>query len=194
MRRLATAAVLAVAVLVAFGLPGLGASDPSGPASPPSFSSERHSFEGILPSGWQRSDARLVPLISPREILTVGTAPMPAGGGGNCGREPVAAIRRMRSGDALISIQEYSVTPKMRSRVDGGYGPPTIRQALPDLELRRQAIPIAARSSPGGKLWSSTLWFRDAGRWLDALVYLRGERSPARLREARSILRDLRFG
>ena len=186
--------MLAIAASVAFGLSGIGASDSSGSGSLRSFSSERHSFAGVLPVGWQRSDARLVPLISPREILTVGTASMPAGGGGNCGREPVAAIRRMRSGDALISIQEYSVTPRMRSRVDGRYGPPTLDQAVRELDLRRQAIPVGARSSPGGALWSSTVWFRDDGRWFDALVYMRGERSPARLRQARSILRGLRFG
>src|ERR1700709_2493718 len=47
--------------------------------------------------------------------------PMAVGGGGNCGREPVASIRRMGPGDALVSIQEYVVTAKMRHHLTRTY-------------------------------------------------------------------------
>jgi hypothetical protein len=33
----------------------------------------------------------------------LGTFAMPVGGGGNCGREPIAAIERMETGNALVS-------------------------------------------------------------------------------------------
>ncbi len=59
-----------------------------------------------------------VPLLMPRERISVGTFPMAVGGGGNCGREPIASIRRMRPGDALVSVQEYAVTAKMRRHPD----------------------------------------------------------------------------
>jgi hypothetical protein len=190
MRRGATAAGLAILALAA-GL--LGAVVSGSGSSLRAFSSERYSFEGRLPPGWQRSDARLVPLIMPREVLSVGTFPMPVGGGGNCGREPIAAIRRMRSGDALISIQEYVVTPRMRSRTGTESGPPSLREGVDGLSLRRQARVAGERSRADAMLWSSTVWFEDHGRWFDALVYLKGGRSPARLHETRAMLLGLRF-
>jgi hypothetical protein len=159
------------------------------------FASERYSFEGRLPSGWQRSDARLVPLLMPREVLSVGTFPMPVGGGGNCGREPVVAIRHMRPGDALVSIQEYEVTVAMHSRTGTAGGPPSRRESVRGLSLRRQSRLPGEQSLDRAPLWSSTLWFRDHGRWFDALVYLRGEEpSPTRLRQIRAILDALRLG
>jgi hypothetical protein len=111
-RDLAIVAVI-VAALVAVLTGAVGsASDPK--AARDGFASQRFAFSGSLPSGWNRSARRLVPLLMPREVLSVGTAPMPVGGGGNCGREPVAAIARMRPGDVLLSIQEYVVTRRMR--------------------------------------------------------------------------------
>ena len=84
------------------------------------YTSERYGFSVSVPAGWHRSRARLVPkLLMPREILSVGTSQMPVGQGGSCGREPTAAIERMQPGDALVSIQEYTVTAAMRSRLGG---------------------------------------------------------------------------
>jgi hypothetical protein len=172
-RRAALASLLA---LVAIGLPGLGASGSSGPASFRPYSSERYSFEGTLPAGWQRARDRLVPrLLSPREILSVGTAPMPVGGGGNCGREPVAAIRRMQPGDALITIQEYEVTARMRRHLTRAF-PPKSRVVYLRGSLSRETIP-----------------FGEAGRAFEALVYFAGPAIPGRRRQAESILASLRF-
>lgn len=164
------------------------------------FASARFGFAGSLPDGWTRSAARLVPLLSPKEILTVGTGPMPSGGGGNCDREPVAAIARMRPGDALVSIQEYVVTRRMRARMAQTYSPLSAYSSADRLGLRRYAsarlnrAPAASRPTTGAdRYWSATLSFRDDGRVFDALVYLRGPLSADRLTQVVSLLEGLDF-
>jgi hypothetical protein len=190
-RRARAAAPIALVALVAAGLLGAGVSGSA--SSTRTFSSERHSVEGTLPVGWQRSDSRLVPLLMPREILSVGTFPMPAGGGGNCGREPVAAIARMEPGDALVSIQEYTVTAAMRERLQAGAGPPSLHAGAGAMTLRRQSLLSAERGRDRPPLWSTTLPFSSHGRWFDALVYVRARPTPERLRQVRTILEGLRF-
>lgn len=166
------------------------------------FASERFGFSGGLPDGWSRSAKRLVPLLLPKEILSVGTGPMPIGGGGNCGREPVAAIARMKPGDALISIQEYGVTRRMRARMAETYPLLDLNSSVDRLGVRRYAAaqlgPVAAASraessDPAGRYWSADLTFRDDGRVFDALVYFRGPPSAGRLEQVVSILGGLDF-
>lgn len=182
---------LAVVVVIVAVLAGLALTRAAGSAPDPEparegIASQRFGFSASLPQGWGRAAERLVPLLMPREVLSVGTAPLPAGGGGNCGREPVAAIARMRPGDALVSIQEYVVTRRMRARLAQTF-PLLGSYAGPErLALRRQA-------GLGGRLWSATLPFRDGGRAFDALVYFRGPPSAARLRQVASILGGLDF-
>jgi len=195
-----------VAVLVVLALTGAigSASDrdriQDGP--PNGFASERFGFSGGLPDGWSRSAKRLVPLLLPKEILSVGTGPMPVGGGGNCGREPVAAIARMKPGDALVSIQEYGVTRRMRARMAETYPLLDINLSVDHLGVRRYAAaqlgPVAAASraessDPAGRYWSADLTFRDDGRVFDALVYFRGPPSADRLEQVVSILGGLDF-
>jgi hypothetical protein len=189
MRRGAAAAGLAIVALAAAGLLGAGVSG-SGP-SPGAVASEPHAFEGRLPPGWQRSDSRLVPLVMPREVLSVGTFPMPAGGGGNCGREPVAAIRRMRPGDALISIQEYQVTDRMRPHLTRSFPPKARQLGLEGLRLGRLAS--TGRDDPGVAVTHGTIPFSESGRAFDALVYFRGRPSAALRANAARVLADLDF-
>ena len=138
--------LIVVAVIVTFlaalALSGAARSAPDRQASREGFSSRRFAFSGSLPSGWSRSPKRLVPLLMPREVLSVGTAPMPVGGGGNCGREPVAAIARMRAGDALVSIQEYAVAPRMRP----------LARTFPLLSTYSSAARLGLRPYPGTRL------------------------------------------
>jgi hypothetical protein len=185
-----------VVTLLAVALAGtIGASSP-GPAEPAEdvFVSHRFGFSTSLAPGWQRSTTRLVPmLVLPREILSVGTFAMPIGGGGNCGREPVAAIARMGSGDALISIQEYGMSAGMRSRLDRIM--PRLRSysSADQLELRRHPRVPGALGPASPRLWSTTLPFRAHGRSFDALVYLAGRPSPDLLDQIVSILQGLDF-
>ena len=190
MRRAAAAAALAAlaAGLAVSGVSGSG-------SSLDAFSNERYALEGRLPPGWLRAEDRLVPLLSPREVLSVGTFPMPAGGGGNCGREPVVAIRRMRRGDVLISIQEYAVTPKMRRQphFSETFPPKAEQLGLEQLGPGRVARAAKDPDDPGVAVTWATVPFSEAGRAFDALVYFRGRPSPELRREASRVLGELVF-
>jgi len=191
MRRAATAAAALAALaagLVVSGVSGSG-------SSLHAFSSERYAFEGRLPPGWLRAEERLVPLISPREVLSVGTFPMPAGGGGNCGREPVVAIRRMRGGEVLISIQEYAVTPKMRRQPHFAetFPPKAEQLGLDELAPGRVARAANDPGDPGVAVTWATVPFSEAGRAFDALVYFRGRPSTELRRQASRVLGELVF-
>jgi hypothetical protein len=200
MARLGALLALVVAAL-ALALSGAAGSASTEDAGWRSHSSERYGFSLELPPGWRLSPKRLVPeLLMPREILSAGTFPMPVGGGGNCGREPIAAIERMRSGDALVSVQEYAVTKAMRARVGGKSAPPTLARLVREMRerpeqtgLREELHPPSERVPPSRALWSATLPFTDRGRWFDALLYVRGYPTPARLSQLHAILDRLRF-
>lgn len=136
-----------------------------------------------LPAGWQRSPARLVPLLMPRERISVGTFPMAVGGGGNCDREPIASIRRMRRGDALVSIQEYVVTAKMRRHLT--------RTFTPRFVVRLEGLRAELESARGAPVYRATIPFSDRGRAFDALIYTAGRPSPRLRGEIESILAEL---
>jgi|GEM_PF-3432085 len=194
-RDVAVVGVITVALLALILNRALGAPVDSGSPNPVrAFASHRFGFSGSLPAGWHRSARQLVPLLMPKEVLSVGTGPMPAGGGGNCGREPVAAIGRMRAGDVLISIQEYAVTRRMRPLSAETFPPPRAYARPARLELRRRERDFAGTRVPRSRaLWSATLPFRARGRAFDALVYVRGKPSPRRLGQVVAILAGLRF-
>jgi hypothetical protein len=133
--------------------------------------STAHASAPALPVGWRRSPGRLVPLLMPRERISVGTFPMTVGGGGNCGREPIASIRRMRPGDALVSIQEYVVTKKMRRHLTRTF---RVRPAI-----RLEGLRGGLQGFRGGPIYRATIPFSDRGRAFDALVYTAARPSPA---------------
>jgi hypothetical protein len=191
-QQLIGAALAVVAIAVAGVLaPGVsGGSD----SSLRYISSAHYSFEGVLEPGWQRADTRLVPLLMPREVLSIGTFSMPAGGGGNCGREPVAAIRRMRRGDALITIQEYVVTARMRPLSTRSFPPKSEQLDFEGLRFERLAGPFGAPRDQGALVMSGTIPFSESGRAFDALVYFRGRPSLELRRAASRALAELRFG
>ena len=184
-------AAFAIAIALAGATHSVSTNDAAGQAR---YASERYGFSALVPAGWQRARARLVPkLLSPREILSLGTFAMPVGGGGNCGREPIAAIERMETGDALVSIQEYALNGAIRARTGTRSAPPPRPESVKKLTLRKQAHRRGERIPAGRALWSATLPFSDHGRWFDALVYVKGDPTPARLHEIQSILDRLRF-
>lgn len=191
--------IVAAAILAA--LPALALSGAIGSASRPQaarddFVNREFGFSARLPSGWSRSAERLVPNLGiPREILSAGTFAMPVGGGGNCGREPIVAIDRMRPGDALVSIQEYALSPRMRSGLARTFPALATYSSVGQLRLRRHPRAPGARipASRALWLWSATLPFRDHGRGFDALVYLKGPRSRERLEQVIAILAGLDF-
>jgi hypothetical protein len=179
----------AIAIALAGAARSASTNDVAGQAR---YGSERYGFSVSVPAGWQRARTRLVPkLLSPREILSLGTFAMPVGGGGDCDREPITAIERMETGDALVSIQEYALNGAMRTGTRSA--PPPRLESVKELTLRKQAHRRGERIPAGRALWSATLPFSDHGRWFDALVYVKGDPTPARLHEIQSILDRLRF-
>lgn len=195
MRGARKAALASLLVLGAIGVAGTAAfGSADGSSSARSYGSNRYGFQFGLPVGWHPARARLVPkLLDPLEILSVGTSVLPVGGGGDCDREPVAAIERMRPGDALLSVQEYTVTAAMRPRIGTGEAPPRLSIAIGELALRRALHRPGERIPALEDLWTATLPFTAHGRWFDALVYVRGRPAPARLRQVRAIIGSLRF-
>jgi hypothetical protein len=137
--------------------------------------SARYGFSVAVPSGWHRSKTRLVPkLLAPREVVSLGNFGMRVGGGGNCGREPAASIERMRPGDALVSLQEVPVFPKLRSH---------LRRSYPALPRRFRPGDLPGVPTVGGEAAGqvrlATLSFSDRGRAFEALVYVDGPPSTA---------------
>lgn len=178
---LAIAAAFALAVLLAGG--SEASSTPGGPGR---FASARYGFSVPVPSGWHRSRSRLVPrLLDPREVVSLGTFGMRVGGGGDCGREPAAALRAMRPGDALVTIQEVAVFRSLRRRLTHNFPP-----RPPSFDL-----------GPGSRVWlggrtygpirHAKLVFSDHGRAFEALAYVDGVRPELR-REIEAILAGLR--
>jgi hypothetical protein len=134
-----------------------------------------------VPDGWHVSRDRLVTdLLMPREVVSVGTFGMAPGGGGNCGREPVAALRRMGPGDALVTVQEYFVDERMRSRFRRRY---PVEPTLGRLTRSAEA-----------QLYFATIPFQDQGRVFDVLVYFSGRPGPERRAEVERLLSGLDFG
>ncbi len=129
--------------------------------------SASQSNEPAYPAGWHESRARLVPeLLMPREVVSVGNFAMRPGGGGNCGREPSASIRRMRPGDALVTVQEYEVTARMRSHFRRTYP-----AGLPRLDGSTLSPPVGTDRAAVGAVRYATIPFSIGGRAFEALVY-----------------------
>jgi hypothetical protein len=178
---------LAIAAAVALSGPaGLAATGSGGDR----VSSSRYAYSAAVPEGWHRSRARLVPdLLMPREIVSLGNFPMRVGGGGDCGREPSASIRAMRPGDALLTVQEVAVTPRLRPRLPRLFPPRS-----PNLGLA-SARGAAWRGTPAtaGPIRYAKILFGESGRAFEALAYVDGS-SPLLRRQVEGALEGLRFG
>ena len=204
--RLRPLAFVAATMILAAGIAlipvGLGAAPSSGaggPAGGPPGStsrtveSHRYGYSLALPAGWRRAPRRLVPnLLDPREILSVGTFAMPVGGGGECGRDPIAAIERMRAGDSIITIQEEAETPGMRRQLRE-QRVPTLLSALARMRLMPELHPPGEHVSASRELWYAQVDFTERGRWFGALVWVKGTPGAGRIREVKGILASIDF-
>lgn len=148
---------------------GWGSSAPAARPEWQPFSVPAHGLDGAIPPGWHLAKRVLVPkMIDPREVISLGTGPLPVGGGGNCGAYPIKAIEAMGPKDAIISIQE-------RRGSRGGF------PARPEhFGLR------SLRSTPGTRrnarimgFATTSIFFRDSGRAFTAMVATRRPASPS---------------
>ncbi len=186
--RLGAVLGLGLAALSASGAIVSGAGERSGGAV---YQDSRHGLEAPLPEGWHASPRRLVDtLLMPSEVFSAGTFPMPVGGGGDCDREPVAALRAMAPGDAMLTVQEYAVTARMRAHLSRNFPAKAERSGLAGLRFGRVA---EAGPGPGVAATHATISFSEAGRAFDALVYFRGRPTPELRRQAALVLAGLRF-
>jgi hypothetical protein len=184
---LALAASFGLAVVL-FGAIGLAS---TGGAGHERYVSARYGFSVPVPAGWHRARARLVPnLLDPREILSLGNFGMRVGGGGNCGREPAAAIDAMKPGDALVTVQEVGVFAGLRSHLRHDFPPRADRSVLAG-KLRTGAFLGDSRTA--GAMRYEKLAFSESGRAFEALVYVDGPPTPALRRGLGAILAGLRF-
>jgi hypothetical protein len=134
----------------------------------------------FVPAGWHVARRRLTPhLVNPRELLTVGTGRLPAGG--PCAQNPSAALAAMGAADVLVSVQERY------GRADGF--PPRPRPfSLPRATANEAQTCAGPRAPIGVRL----LEFRDGGRGFHVFVAV-GRAAPAsRVRQALSVLDSLR--
>jgi hypothetical protein len=181
------AVILAGAALLATVSAG-GANDRP-PATPPapswtSYANVLTGVEASFPPRWHAAGRDLTPrLIEPREILSLGTGPLPAGGGGNCGRYPAAALHAMRSKDRLITVQRSPGHPGSRwfERLDRW--PQTF-----DLPLAQGF----ARRNPG-RGWTTERSLRHRGDTYWVLVAFGRRPSAPAIDQAERILETIRL-
>lgn len=186
-RAIALCLALAVAVAAISATNGVGVSAGSAHRR---YASERYGFSVPVPAGWHRSRRRLVPgLLDPREILSLGTFGMRVGGGGNCGREPSAAIEAMKPGDALVTIQEVGVSGGLRRHLRRVFPPRPAHFHLGD----PGGAPWLGTRRTSGSLRYAKLLFSENARAFEALVYVDGRHQPVANRDVERIVDGLRF-
>ncbi len=132
------------------------------------------------PAGWHRAPATLTPhLVNPREIVTIGTGPLPAGG--RCAQFPTRALQALGPGDALVTVQERIGGPT------GGAKPSSFAPTdgfVPGIATRACA--------PASRFAARIVNFDDHGRTFDALLAY-GPTASARVRaQALAILDSFR--
>jgi hypothetical protein len=144
------------------------------------FRDRERGFAVRYPADWERAEVRLTPVLAdPRELLSVGTFALRAGGN-RCSHVPVRALEDFGSRDAFISIQERA-EPRA-----GEFEPRTDFRAPTARRTGRFCVPDAQRLDD----W---LFFSDAGRGFYAIVALGTEASPTTRRELVEVLKSLEF-
>lgn len=145
--------------------------------------------EGIVvevPPGWMLAGEPLTPaLVNPREILSLGTYPLRAGGN-RCAQLPEQALEDLGPDDAFVSVQERSSSappgPEFRPRPER-FGP-TLGIGYAKLEF---TACLEARE----QFFLRWIPFQDQGRAFYALVAIGHDASSETRAEAWAILDGL---
>jgi hypothetical protein len=134
-----------------------------------------------VPSGWHAAHGSLTPhLTNPREVLTVGTGPLPAGG--RCAQFPSAALAAMRSTDGLVTVQER-------------YGDVRSFPARPRHFALNTPVDQSEAVTCANNRAIRTYWFefREHGRGFHVLVAIGVSAPLARVSQALAVLDSLRI-
>lgn len=185
-----------VELLVCLALAGTVAAcgddpEPARSARPPAaglttLRDDRVGLTVSFPSSWRRAERTLTPyLTDPVEVLTVGTASLPANTArARCAQHPTAALERMGPADVLLTLQERRFS---RTTADPA-GPPRVDRAAAD---RSEARACLGRNAPIRTHWMP---FRLSGRSFYAMAAV-GDRATAQRRRAlQAVLSSLRVG
>jgi len=136
-----------------------------------------------LPGGWSRAHESLTPsLIDPREVLSVGTAPLRYRAT-ECAHMPGAALEDLGPADAFVTLQERGLDP---SSTWPDF-PPRPAHFGPELGGRSEASACV----PSARFTDHWFAFSDTGRHFHALVAFGPHAPPAVRDQAWGILDSL---
>jgi hypothetical protein len=125
-------------------------------------------------------------LINPREIATLGTGPLPRGGGGNCGRYPAAAMVAMGPGDRLISVQ-------VRPAVHDSAWPKEVRLPRPEpMGIADGPLPRGPKPRVSHRVFTQELNREHGNLWIFVAYATRPTRTE--IEEAERILDSISLG
>jgi hypothetical protein len=195
------AGVAVVAIVWPFGSESESASQPAGWTT---YTDHRHGFRVTFPSSWRRAPRPLDPMLSnPKEILSLGSGPLPVGGGGDCHLFPAKAMAAMGPRDVLVSLKE-----DLADRVGGALRgtPPRPRHFgivyRPRTHGRLQRAEHYGEMNRPGEIRSENLsehaaWteilFRDRERSFRVVVAIGSQASARARQDVRHTLDSLRF-
>lgn len=144
-----------------------------------------HGLQVQFPSDWRRARRSLTPnLADPRELLSVGTGPLPQSTRGACAHRPVGALEALGPRDAFVSVQER--------RTGGGDYPPRPRRFSLNRSERAERLSCVGEHE-AGRLDTWWIPFGDSGRRFYALVAIGADAPAARRADTRRVLDSLRF-
>ncbi len=166
----------------------------SATTDPGLFSDAIRGFRVRVPPGWRVSPRNLTPGLSdPREILAMGTGPMPPNVGGNL---PTRTMTNLGSRDVILSVQERS-TGSGHPDLDlpGGASDATSFPPRPD-HFRLGDRPSWVQPEPGDGTRQARFWWRgfaEADRRFYVLVGVGANATPQRRRQIEAVADSLQF-
>ena len=176
--------IVGCAVAIAVGGCGGSSGGPDGDGAKRLTTTVRdqgHGFDVTYPAAWHRAAHRLTPaLADPREVISVGTGMLPAGG--PCAQFPTRAVAAVSDDGAFVSVQIRS------RRHDPSRAPLASRLTF------RSGTPLANVECAGTPNRPVGRWiaFQDAGREVYAILVVGRHASPERRAQALAVLNSLR--
>jgi hypothetical protein len=169
-----------VSMLLLTVLAAAGCGSAHAPSEPPPRFVHGDGLSYSIPPGWHVAHGSLTPhLVNPRQVLTVGTGPLPSGGA--CAQFPSAALGAMRDTDVLLAVQERLGATRSFPLRPSRFGLPASGSEAEECVYGQAAFV------------SHWFEFRDGGRGFHVLVAV-GRAAPRwKVRQALGVLDSLRI-